>query len=38
MERLGVPATVRASIGCYTVAAEFDALAEGIRKTIEVFN
>jgi cysteine desulfurase/selenocysteine lyase len=37
MERLGVPATVRASIGCYTIPEEFDALAAGIRKTIEVF-
>ena len=37
MERLGVPATVRASIGCYTLTEEFDALAAGIRKTLEVF-
>jgi cysteine desulfurase/selenocysteine lyase len=37
MERMGVPATVRASIGCYTIAEEFDVLADGIRKTVEVF-
>jgi cysteine desulfurase/selenocysteine lyase len=37
MERLGVPATVRASIGCYTLNEEFDALAAGVRKTLEVF-
>jgi cysteine desulfurase/selenocysteine lyase len=38
MERMGVAATVRASIGCYTIPEEFDALAAGIRKTIEVFD
>jgi cysteine desulfurase/selenocysteine lyase len=36
MQRMGVTATVRASIGCYTIAEEFDALAAGIRKVIEV--
>ena len=38
MQRMGVPATVRASIGCYTLPEEFDALAEGIRATIKVFD
>jgi cysteine desulfurase/selenocysteine lyase len=38
MERMGVSATVRASIGCYTLSEEFDALAAGIRKVIEVFD
>jgi cysteine desulfurase/selenocysteine lyase len=37
MRRMGVTATVRASIGCYTIAEEFDALAAGIRRVIEVF-
>jgi cysteine desulfurase/selenocysteine lyase len=37
MERMGVSATVRASIGCYTIIEEFDALAAGIHKVIEVF-
>jgi cysteine desulfurase/selenocysteine lyase len=38
MQRMGVPATVRASVGCYTLPEEFDALAEGIRATIKVFD
>jgi len=38
MKRMGVAATVRASIGCYTIPEEFDALAGGIRKAIEVFD
>ncbi len=37
MQRMGVPATVRASIGCYTLPEEFDALAAGIGTTIKVF-
>ncbi len=37
MQRMGVPATVRASIGCYTLPEEFDALAAGIGATIKVF-
>jgi cysteine desulfurase/selenocysteine lyase len=36
MRRLGVPATVRASMGCYTLRADFDALAAGLRRAIEV--
>jgi cysteine desulfurase/selenocysteine lyase len=38
MRRMGVSATVRASIGCYTLSEEFDALAAGISKVIEVFD
>jgi selenocysteine lyase/cysteine desulfurase len=38
MRRLGLAATVRASIGCYTLPEEFDALAEGLRKAIEMFH
>jgi cysteine desulfurase/selenocysteine lyase len=37
MERFGVPATVRASLGCYSIREEIDALVAGLRKTIEVF-
>jgi cysteine desulfurase/selenocysteine lyase len=37
MERLGVPATVRASLGCYTIREEIDALADGLEKAKEVF-
>jgi len=37
MRRLGVPATVRASFGCYTVAEEIDALVAGVRRAQEVF-
>ena len=37
MRRLGLAATVRASIGCYTLFEEFEALAAGIGKALEVF-
>ncbi len=37
MDRYGIPATARASIGLYNTKAEIDALAEGIRKVFEVF-
>jgi cysteine desulfurase/selenocysteine lyase len=37
MQRMGVPATVRASVGVYTMREEFEALARGIRRVIEVF-
>jgi cysteine desulfurase/selenocysteine lyase len=37
MRRLGVPATVRASFGCYTVPEEIDALVAGTRRVTEVF-
>ena len=32
MERFGVPATARASIGCYTTKADIDALVNGLKK------
>ncbi len=38
MQRLGITATVRASVGCYTLPEEFDALAAGIEATIKVFD
>lgn len=37
MERLGVPATARASLGVYNVRSDLDALARGIRRVLEVF-
>jgi cysteine desulfurase/selenocysteine lyase len=37
MDRLGLPATARASFGLYNTAAEVDLLAAGIRKAREVF-
>lgn len=37
MDRLGVPATTRASFYAYSTKAEVDALAEGIRKVQKVF-
>jgi cysteine desulfurase/selenocysteine lyase len=37
MERLGVPATVRASVACYNVRDEIDALARGLERAFEVF-
>jgi cysteine desulfurase / selenocysteine lyase len=37
MDRFGVPATARASLGPYNDAADLDALAAALRKTIEVF-
>jgi cysteine desulfurase/selenocysteine lyase len=37
MERFGVPATVRASLACYSIPEEIDALAAGLRKTVEMF-
>ncbi|HET9480970.1 MAG TPA: cysteine desulfurase [Candidatus Polarisedimenticolia bacterium] len=36
MERFGVPATARASFGCYNTREEIDALVAGIHKVIEV--
>jgi len=38
MNRLGVTATVRASLGCYSIREEIDALARGLEKAIEVFD
>jgi cysteine desulfurase / selenocysteine lyase len=37
MDRYGVPATARASLGPYNTPADLDALAAALRKTIEVF-
>jgi cysteine desulfurase/selenocysteine lyase len=37
MERLGLPATARASLGLYNDENDLDRLAEGIRKVIEIF-
>lgn len=36
MEHFGIPATVRASIGCYNTREDIDALMRGIERTIEV--
>jgi cysteine desulfurase/selenocysteine lyase len=37
MDRLGVPATVRASFGLYNTKREIDALVRGIEKVREIF-
>jgi cysteine desulfurase/selenocysteine lyase len=37
MSRFGIPATARASLAFYNTREEIDALAAGIRKTIEFF-
>jgi cysteine desulfurase/selenocysteine lyase len=37
MERFGLPATSRASLGVYNTRADLDALAAGIRKAQEMF-
>ena len=37
MERLGVPATARASFAFYNTLAEVDALVRGLHKVREVF-
>lgn len=37
MDRLGVPATVRASFAMYNTTAEVDRLAESVRRVVEVF-
>jgi len=37
MERLGVPATARASFALYNTREEVDALARGLEKVLEVF-
>ena len=37
MDRYGVPATVRASIGLYNTREEIDSLVAGIHKVREVF-
>jgi cysteine desulfurase/selenocysteine lyase len=38
MDRLGLPATARASLGLYNDLSDLDRLAEGIRKVIEIFH
>ncbi|MDA2912673.1 cysteine desulfurase [Acidobacteriia bacterium AH_259_A11_L15] len=37
MDRFGVPATSRASLGVYNTREELDALAAGLRKVTEIF-
>jgi cysteine desulfurase/selenocysteine lyase len=37
MDRFGVPATVRASLGVYNTKADVDALVDGLGKVLEVF-
>jgi cysteine desulfurase/selenocysteine lyase len=37
MDLLGVPATARASFGCYSTAAEIDQLTNAVLKAREVF-
>jgi cysteine desulfurase/selenocysteine lyase len=37
MERFGLPATARASLGCFNTREEIDALVKGIHKVQEVF-
>jgi cysteine desulfurase / selenocysteine lyase len=38
MERLGLPATARASLGVYNTESDLDRLAEGVRKAVEMFS
>jgi cysteine desulfurase/selenocysteine lyase len=37
LKRLGLPATARASLGLYTVRADFDPLLEAIRRARKLF-
>ena len=37
MQRYGVPATARASLGCYNTREEIDALVKGLERVSEVF-
>jgi cysteine desulfurase/selenocysteine lyase len=37
LQRFGVPATARASLGCYNTREEIDALVAGLRRVQEVF-
>ena len=37
MERYGVPATARASVGLYNDRNDLDRLADGLRKVVEMF-
>jgi cysteine desulfurase/selenocysteine lyase len=36
MDRFGLPATTRASLGCFNTREEIDALVRGIHKVQEV--
>jgi cysteine desulfurase / selenocysteine lyase len=38
MERLGVPATCRASFAMYSTRAEVDALVEALKRAYELFS
>jgi cysteine desulfurase/selenocysteine lyase len=37
MNRLGVPATARASLGCYSTRQDIDALVAGLDQVRELF-
>ena len=37
MDRLGLPATARASLGLYNTREDLERLAAGLRRVIEVF-
>jgi cysteine desulfurase/selenocysteine lyase len=37
MDRLGIPATARASLAMYNTRDELDALASSVRKVIKIF-
>jgi cysteine desulfurase/selenocysteine lyase len=37
MERFGIPATVRASLGLYNTREDVERLAAGLRKVVEIF-
>lgn len=37
MQRFGVPATARASLGLYNAPADLDRLAEGLREAVQLF-
>jgi selenocysteine lyase/cysteine desulfurase len=37
MARFGVPATARASLGCYTTTGDLDRLATGLRTAARLF-
>ena len=37
MDRLGIPATARASLAMYNTREELDALGTALRKVVEVF-
>jgi cysteine desulfurase/selenocysteine lyase len=37
MDRYGVPATARASLACFSIREDLDALARGVRRARELF-